>query len=64
MRGLKPYPDQYWREMDYDANTGGYRVRNRNSNKCLAILDGSAAEATWAIQYRCGSRRDHYWKLI
>ncbi|MER6096575.1 RICIN domain-containing protein [Streptomyces sp. NPDC001728] len=58
----KPYPDQYWRQMDYDANTGGDHIRNRNSNKCLAILDGSTAEAAWAIQYSCGSWRDHYWK--
>ncbi|MBP0454166.1 RICIN domain-containing protein [Kitasatospora sp. RG8] len=62
--GTPLYPDQYWRFEDTDPRTGGDHVRNRNSNKCLAIADGSTAEAASAIQYSCGSWNDHYWKAI
>ncbi|MFC9261313.1 RICIN domain-containing protein [Streptomyces hydrogenans] len=57
------YPDQYWRQLSYDAKTRGYQFKNWNSNKCLAVLDGSKAEAARVIQFSCGSWEDHFWRV-
>ncbi|MET9318204.1 RICIN domain-containing protein [Kribbella sp. NPDC003505] len=53
------YDQRWW--MQRDSVLGGYQIRNVNSERCLAILNGNTTPGVQAIPRTCASDLDQRW---
>ncbi|MET9318221.1 RICIN domain-containing protein [Kribbella sp. NPDC003505] len=61
--GSRGIDDQRW-YVQSDPVLGGYRIKNYNSDKCLAIPNGNWTLGIQAIQWTCAADRDQRWWLF
>jgi hypothetical protein len=58
------FPIQNNQSWNFEDVSGGYQIRNLQTNKCLAVLNASTAQNAAVIQYTCNQTSNSLWRSV